>query len=710
MKLNFPFKQELTLWGKPLIIQTGLLAKQADANVIVTMGQTTVMATVVVGKAKLELDYFPLQVIFEERMYASGKIRGSRFQKREGRPTDNAILNGRMIDRSLRSLFDQNLKNDIQIVITPLSIDEANQPDTLAVLASSLALQIAGISSELFKGPVSCVRIGKINSQIIIMPTYEEVKNSDYDIAVSASKAGVCMLEAGMNLISKEELKIALKVGLEACIELNNVQVEFLNKMEVKISTKLVVDNSISSYEHLFDDQTKVITDLVYNHQYQSEKNESLDHYLKEYIDTKSKEDSFDKSTVGLIKTAFYDKVKKIIQTNILEKGLRPDGRKLQQIRPLESMIDILPMVHGSGLFNRGATQVLNVLTLGTLRDALSSDDMEDFQETTKRYLHHYNFPPFSVGETGRYGAPSRREVGHGALAEKALLPVIPSEEIFPYTMRLVSECLGSNGSTSMASTCASSLSLMSGGVPILAHVGGIAMGVVVDEKSDNYAVLTDIQGMEDHFGHMDFKLTGTSSGLTALQLDNKLAGISLTVLNDAIDQAQVGLEVIIASLDGAIKKPKLELAPTAPMVIQMLIPYDKIGDVIGTQGKIIKKIINKTNTEIDIAEDDSGRTTIYGKSQADVLAAKSIIEALIKEYFVGETIDITISRQVQFGYFGEILGTDKEVLLHNKYVGRDKVLSIGQVVNCQIIGINDKKQLDIKMTKLDANQVIDNK
>jgi polyribonucleotide nucleotidyltransferase len=698
MNLNFPVSLSTELFGKKLSLQTGLLAKQASASVIASIGGTNVMATIVIGKPKTDLDYFPLQIIFEERMYASGKIRGSRFQKREGRPTDSAILSGRLVDRSLRSLFDDTLKNDIQIIITPLSIDEENQPDVVAVLAASCAVKLAGLG-QYFKGPVSCIRVGGDSTNFIILPTYDQLKVSVIDLSLSGNRDGICMLEAGMNLVSEETLTQALEKAENACQELNSFQDKFLDLVQTTESKKLVVDVNYKKYLDFFTGDIQTITKLVYNHDYKSEKNESLESFLSEKLTTIT--DEQDPKFNKYRREAFFKIVKDIIQDGIVQKGIRPDKRGMDEIRELSSYIGLLPMVHGSSLFNRGQTQVMNILTLGTLRDALLSDDMEDFEETTKRYLHHYNFPSYSVGETGRYGAPSRREIGHGALAEKALLPVIPSEESFPYTMRLVSECLGSNGSTSMASTCASTLALMHGGVPILEPIAGIAMGVVANPNNlSEYKILTDIQGMEDHFGHMDFKVTGGKSGLTALQLDNKLSGISLKIIKDAILQARRGLNIILDDMAKTIAKPNLELSEFAPMVAQIEIPYDRVGEVIGSQGKVIKSIIAKTGTEIDI-EDGSGRCTIYGKSKKEVAEAKSIIEGILKEYKIGDELSLTINREVAFGFFGTIDKTDKETLLHIRQIPKEtdpKSLKLGSIVKCRVSGVNDKKQLEITM------------
>jgi polyribonucleotide nucleotidyltransferase len=695
MNLQFPYSATINFYGQNIQLQSGLLAQQANSNVIATIGETTVMACVVIEDKATQLDYFPLQIMFEERMYASGKIKGSRFQKREGRPTDAAILTGRLIDRSLRSLFNQDLKNAIQIVITVLSVDEINQPDTVAVLAASTALKLAGIKQEFFAGPVSCVKIGHMEDYIV-NPSYEQLTKSSIDLTVSSNAAGVCMLEAGMQLVSEEMLVKGIELGEKAGAELNAFQMEFVNKIKHDKTPNLIVDAIPQAILDVFIEDQKIITDLIYNHNYTTEKNESLDIYISEKLKTIE-----DKDNLKYYTPAFYELVKNIIQEGIVKDKMRPDKRGLTQIREINSTIDILPRVHGSAIFSRGQTQVMNILTLGTMRDALLQDDMEDFEESTKRYIHHYNFPPYSVGETGRYGAPSRREIGHGNLAEKALLPVIPSESDFPYTIRLVSECLGSNGSTSMASTCASTLSLMAGGVPIKEPIAGIAMGVVVDKKDDSkYSVLTDIQGMEDHYGHMDFKLTGGKSGLTALQLDNKLAGIKMEVLKDAISQARQALDIILAKMEATIAMPKPTQSKYAPMVAVIDVPYERVGEVIGSQGKIIKSIIAKTGTEIDI-EDNTGKTFIYGKNSEDVEKAKNIILGIIKEYNLGEIIKFTPIRQEKFGFIGNIEDTDKETLLHTSQIPKEidfNAIKFNTPIDVKIIGFNEKKQMNITL------------
>ena len=694
MNLKFPYTKSMDFYGQKLTLSTGLLAMQANSSVIATIGETSIMANVVIDKNASDLDYFPLQIVFEERLYASGKIKGSRFVKREGRPTDNAILTGRLIDRSLRSLFNQDLKNNIQIVITVLSLDEVNQPDTVAVLAASAALKIAGIEDQYFAGPVSCVRIGHID-KYIVNPSYEQLKKSLVDLAVSTNKAGICMLEAGMNLASEDDLIGGLELGNSVGAELNAFQQEFIDLVPKKIPT-LTVNPIPEAILEIFEKSRPEIEKMVFEHNYTSEKNETLDAYIKATV--KEQSENPDKKQYA---PAFYSIVKDIIQKRILKEGIRPDKRGLNDIRAISSYIDVLPRVHGSSLFNRGQTQVMNILTLGTMRDALTQDDMEDFEESTKRYMHHYNFPAYSVGETGRYMAPSRREIGHGNLAEKALVPVIPSEADFPYTIRLVSECLGSNGSTSMASTCASTLSLLAGGVPIKDPIAGIAMGVVVDKKDHSkFAVLTDIQGMEDHFGHMDFKLTGGKSGLTALQLDNKLAGIELDVLKVAIKQAKVGLEFILEKMNSVIDTPKKDISPYAPFVISLDIPYERVGEIIGPSGKMIKSIIARTNTEIDI-EDNTGRTFIYAKSKADIDAARNIILGLLKEYKVGEILQFEPTRMEKFGFMGKIIGSDKETLLHNSQIPREinyDDIKIGTVIDVKVESFNDKKQMNITL------------
>jgi polyribonucleotide nucleotidyltransferase len=796
MFTNTPVTHEMKLGDTTITLQTGLLANQANASVLAKMGETTVLAAVVVGK-ETQTDYFPLQVVYEERLYASGKIKGSRFIKREGRPTENAVLAGRMIDRSIRSLFDGDLRTEVQIIITVLSVDEVNPPDVLAVLAASSALKLA---VKDFKHLVSSVRVGLINqdpkivliektlSQIhidrevlietkdftddvytlvadvckvldisnaddkvsfrkvftllndiapelaeklksfyatnvrdnsaeillgylesgtfVVAPTYLQVSESPLDLVVSGDGNSIVMVEAGADIIDEETISNALDTTQPVLAQLTAFQSEFVSKVEVLFGDRQVQLKQIQIDDVYFDvwnNLTSEIETALYNVQNKDQRKEKLATVLKDQLEILEKE-SDDTGTFikqkDLYTKAFFVTVKKLVHSNILLNDKRIDGRALNQTRDVSCQIDVLPRTHGSSLFNRGETQVLNILTLGTMRDAQTLDDMEDFDEVTKRYIHHYNFPSYSVGETGRYYGPGRREIGHGALAEKALLPVLPTEDEFPYTMRLVSECLGSNGSTSMASTCGSCLSLMAGGVPIKDMVGGVAMGLVLNSQTGEFKVLTDILGDEDHYGDMDFKVTGTKTGITAIQLDNKVAGLTVDILKKALIQAREGRLHILEVMSSVISKPVQNISQFAPSVLTTVIPFEKIGDVIGPSGKIIKSIIAEYGVEIDI-EDATGRTFIYGKDSAKSKACLEYILQLTKEYKPGDAIVGKVFRVENYGAFLKIDGTDKEGMLHiSQFKTKEKdvtqLVKMGEVMNLKVFGVNEKGQISL--------------
>ncbi len=837
-----PIVHQIDYHGQILRLETGLLAKQATASVVATLGETTVMANVVVGKPT-NMDYFPLQVIYEEKFYASGKIKSSRFIKREGRPSDNAVLTGRMIDRSLRSLFDSNVRNDIQVIITVLSLDETNTPDLVGVLAASSALKIA---TKDFAGPVSSIRIGleantpqkqiteylkhQINttddfneikdalieasrvldisqeedkelirilarslaakdaewarffSDIykqtdrykpeelrtayqsdylpIVNPSYHAQQSSVLDLIVSGDGDNIMMLEAGANIISEEEIGICLDIAADELKVLTNFQSDFINLArqngmlgvdslhvitpEQKFytyweqfrtqleacsyghGTKEKRAEAMGAFRTLHFGNIKTLQDIVYNENIETESSlrEFLVSHQNAEADSKYQFDlTVAQNLIDLcdghldqlskiqpeLEKAMDTAVKNMVHEKILEQEERIDGRKLDEIRPITCQIDVLPRVHGSSLFTRGETQVLNILTLGSMRDAQTIDEMEDFEEVTKRYLHHYNFPSYSVGETGRYTGPGRREIGHGALAEKALLPVLPTESEFPYTMRLVSECLGSNGSTSMASTCGSTLSLLAGGVPIKDVVAGIAMGLVLDFSTGNFKVLTDIQGAEDHHGDMDFKVTGTATGVTAIQLDNKVAGLTPNILKQALIEAKAGRLFIINKMLEAIEAPRSEISTYAPRVLTTTIPSDRIGDVIGPSGKIIKGLIAKYDVDIDI-EDNTGKTLIYGKDSQKTQAALNKILQIIKEFEIGEIVAGKIYRIETYGAFVKIMEegseTGKEGLIHisnlsDKRVNKvEDIVKIGDIVKAKIIEIKDNGQMSLAVVQ----------
>jgi polyribonucleotide nucleotidyltransferase len=965
---SVPLRHSIDFQYQKLTLETGLLALQATASVIATIGETTVMANVVVGKVDMNIDYFPLQIIYEEKMYASGKIRGSRFEKREGKPSDTAVLAGRAVDRSLRSLFNDNFRNSVQVVITILSVDEVNSPDILAILAGSAALSLATSS---FQGPVSGVRVGLVseklkvnneeldksisnnrhserlseeshleqiktsivspftntgtgsfaslkmtnrsNSNIIINPSYAQMETSDLDLIVSGDGDNIMMVEAGANIVDEEIMGNCLDVACSELKKLTDYQNEFITLAKSKGLAKQVALTSqeidIKYYDY-WKNYTHQIENIMYGEGNKEEKNTALMTYEKHHkkaLDLAKKfkqslnedfRNQLEELDAGIAQTilnlvegesdmynadsnlfkAFHSHIGDIVKNNILKHERRVDGRKLDETRKISAQIDVLPRVHGSSLFSRGETQVLNVLTLGTLRDAQTLDGMEEFIEAEKPYIHHYNFPSYSVGETGRYGPVGRREIGHGALAERALLPVLPKESDFPYTMRLVSECLGSNGSTSMASTCASSLSLMAGGVPIKDMVGGVAMGLVMEEIKNNnnfsslaieterlmiklpqikdaeeinkefteeiteflysvptsieetiqsiykshiaakngeyfdaaiyskqneflgkaafrikknkaisfgiwlkktaqgnkygteaisaiknwvyenlkfsyvvyrvdrlntksrkiaeslganiyseykipninntrimdsveyrfpgnftptYKVLTDIQGLEDHHGDMDFKVTGTRDGITAIQLDNKVAGLTPQILKEALIESKKGRLHILDVMKECISEPKAQISQYAQKVISLVVPMHKIRDVIGSGGKIINGLQDKFGVKIDL-ENETGQTYIYGKENDAVEQCRIEILSMIKEYMVGDKVSAKVLRIQPFGAFVSMDDGSMEAMIHISKMSNERIekvedaLKLGDVVDCKVLEIKDNGNISL--------------
>jgi polyribonucleotide nucleotidyltransferase len=910
---NVPLRHTITFNNQELSLETGLLAQQATASVVATIGETTVMANVVVGKVDMNIDYFPLQIIYEEKMYASGKIRGSRFEKREGKPSDNAVLAGRAVDRSLRSLFNENFRNSVQVVITILSVDEVNSPDILAIVAGSAALSLATSS---FQGPVSGVRVGLINGLQIINPSYSNMETSDLDLIVSGDGDNIMMVEAGANIVDEEIMGNCLDAACKELRVLTDFQNEFVTLAKSKGLAKQVALTSqeidIKYYEY-WKNYTHQIENIIYGEGTKESKNTALMDYEKHHKkaldfakkfkqslneDFRNQLEEFDPSiaqtVLNLVEDesdmynadsylfkAFHQVIGDIVKYNILNKNRRVDGRRLDETRQITCQIDVLPRVHGSSLFSRGETQVLNVLTLGTLRDAQTLDGMEEFIEAEKPYIHHYNFPSYSVGETGRYGPVGRREIGHGALAERALLPVLPKESDFPYTMRLVSECLGSNGSTSMASTCGSTLSLMAGGVPISDMVGGVAMGLVMEQpknelkdlsdvvieterlrlrpirmedaqnifenynsnvtkylisqpfnnlesvnefilktsedvrkgkslqmvitnKSDDdflgligtneteskkgrtlsfwikelaqengfgsesmlkffewvklnfkdeqitygvdpenikskkiveklggkfiekinvkntlgkekqreiyaltdkiiptYKVLTDIQGLEDHHGDMDFKVTGTRDGITAIQLDNKVAGLTPQILKEALLESKKGRLHILDIMKKCINEPKPQISQYAQKVISLIVPMHKIRDVIGSGGKTINGLQDKFGVKIDL-ENETGQTYIYGKDNEMVEKCRVEILSMIKEYQVGDVVTAKVLRIQPFGAFVAMDGGSMEAMIHISKMSKERIekvedaVNIGQEVQAKVLEIKDNGNISL--------------
>jgi len=659
---------KLELGGRVLSIEIGRIAQLSDAAVLVRYGDTVVLVTACASaEPKQGIDFFPLSVDYEERLYAVGKIPGG-FIKREGRPTEKAILSARLIDRPIRPLFPHGYRNDVQVIATVLSVDQDNLPEIAAMIGSSAALSISSIP---FDGPTGSVLVGRVNGELILNPNNEEREKSDLHLVVSGTKDAVMMVEAGAKEIPEDIMLEAIMFAHEnikkvvAFIEEIVAKAGKEKKEYIVFKAEEEIENAVREFatEKTLE-AIRTPDKLERQGKIDAVKEETLVHF-EEIFPEKEKE----------IDEVLYDILKEQVRKLITGEGIRPDDRKLDEIRPITSEVGILPRVHGSGLFTRGQTQVLTIATLGALGDVQILDGLTD--EETKRYMHHYNFPPYSVGETRFMRGPGRREIGHGALAERALEPMIPTEEEFPYTIRLVSEVVSSNGSTSQASVCGSTLALMDAGVPIKAPVAGVAMGLM--KEKDNVAILTDIQGMEDFLGDMDFKVAGTSKGITAIQMDIKIAGIDRQILERALEQARVGRLFILDKMLSVISAPRKELSPYAPKIITTRVDPDKIRDIIGPGGKIINKIIAETGVKIDI--EDDGRVFIAAVNQSAGDKALKIIESLVKEVKEGEIYMGRVTRIMNFGAFVEIL-PGKEGLVHISKLDAKRVEKVEDVVN----------------------------
>lgn len=687
--------------GRDLIISTGKLAELASGSVTVRYGDTVVLATAVVAEEpKEDIDFFPLLVDYEERLYAAGKISGSRFIKREGRPSEAAVLACRLIDRPIRPLFPKGYYNDVQIVITVLSFDLENEPDVISIIAASAALSQ---SIAPFGGPVSAVRVGQIEGKFIINPTQTELENSTLDLVVAGTKDKIMMLEAGAKEVDEKTFVEAIKFGheaLQAGIAIQkDLQSETKHKIEEVHEPEIVKD--VKKY------LGKKLAEVI--HEMDKQKREGqITAFEKEVLE------NFEGNYKQIeLKNAFSQILEKEVREAIVEKELRPDGRKIDEIRPIEMEVGLLPRTHGSGLFTRGQTQVLSIVTLGAPGEEQVIETME--QEGTKRYMHHYNFPPFSTGEVKPMRSASRREIGHGALAERALAPVIPSRDDFPYTVRVVSEVLSSNGSSSMASTCGSTLALMDAGVPISAAVAGIAIGLM--SLDDKYKILTDIQGIEDFAGDMDFKVTATKKGITAIQLDTKLKGLSIEILEEALAQARKANNEILEKIEKILATPRPELSVYAPRIKSLKIPVDKIGDVIGPGGKTIRKIIEecggKEVTSIDL--EDDGTVMVASTDSAMGEKAISTIENMTKEVQIGEIYEGPVTSIVKDRMRGNEIGAIVQILpnqdgmVHISQIAPERVnriedyLKIGQVVKVKVVDIDKERgrvSLSIKAAK----------
>ena len=698
-------KQEfhLDFCGRGITVETGEIAKQADGAVIIRYGDTVTLSTACASnQAKEGIDFFPLTVSFEEKLYSVGKIPGG-FLRREGRPSEHATLTARMIDRPIRPLFAEGFRNEVQVVNTVLSVDQDASPEMAAMFGASLALCISDIP---FNGPIAGVKVGRINGELVANPTVAQMEESDIDLTVAGTAQALNMVEAGAKEVSEEDMLAALMFGHEqikklcafqeeivaACgkekreIELyavdETIDREVRANFEAQIRAAVSIKEKLERYGKI-DDLTDEAAQMIANKEYESEKDQN----------------NAVKQAREICRSIEADEVRRLV----IEDKVRPDGRQIDEIRPLNSQVDLLPRVHGSALFTRGETQVLSTTTLGALNDNQIIDDLTVVD--SKRFMHHYNFPPYCVGETGRMGNPGRREIGHGALGERALAQVLPSVDEFPYTIRTVADVMESNGSSSQASICAGTMSLMAAGVPIKAPVAGIAMGLIMDDNSGKYTVLTDIQGMEDHFGDMDFKVAGTKNGITALQMDIKVTGITKNIFEEALAQAHKARLEILDNMLACIPCPREQLSPYAPKIAMMNIDPDKIKDVIGPGGKMINEIIAQCdNVKIDI--DDDGKVVIYHNDYDTIEKAKQMISDIVRVAKVGDVYAAKVVRLEKFGAFVNLFGNTDGLLhiskiSHHRVDKVEDVLKLGDIIDVKVTEIDNKGRINVSAKAL---------
>ena len=685
-------KKEIKWGGKTLSFQYGSLAQQADSAILARYGDTVVLVTVTSAPPREDVDFFPLSVDYEERLYAAGRISTSRFIKREGRPSEKAVLNGRLIDRSIRPLFPKDYFNQVQVIVTVLSYDQENDPDVISLLAASAALQISPVP---WNGNVVVVRVGMKNEDFILNPTKNEEESSKMDLTVSFNKDKVVMIEAGADQIPEETLLKAIKFAQEQTKPVFKLFEEL--KKEIKIEKNDYEINEIDKdlKKSIVDYVKKNFKDVVLGPEKGAKKHTTTD--MKESIHKEFE----GKLTKGEMDKILDETLKNWVREQILDKENRPDGRTLEEVREINVEVGVLPRTHGSAIFQRGDTQVLSVTTLGSTSLGQLIDGMEG--EETKRFMHHYNFQPFSTGEVKRIMSANRREIGHGALAEKALFPMVPKTEKFPYTIRVVSEVLSSSGSTSMASTCGSTLSMMDAGVPMTNPVSGIAMGLVT--QGDKYKILTDIQAMEDFYGDMDFKIAGTKNGVTAIQLDVKIDGLTEKMIAETFTKGKVARNFILDKMLKVLPKFREEISQYAPKVEVVKIPTKKIGELIGSGGKTINKIIEETSAEIDIEED--GTVTITGLTKESVSKATKLVNAITHEVEPGEVYDGLVKRIMNFGAFVEIL-PGKEGLVHISQLAPHRVedinkeVQVGQKMRVRVIEIDDQGRINLTHKSVD--------
>jgi len=688
--------------GQKLTLQTGKLAQLASSSVFARLGETCVLVTVTVGDENKNIDYLPLHVEYVEKLYAGGRIKGSRWVKREGKPSDDAVLKARLIDRSIRPLFPKNYHREIQIIVTLLSVDGINSPEILSLIATSAALTF---SSAPWQGPVSGVRIGYLSdnngkNNFIINPTEDDQIYSDLDLVVSSTKERIVMIEAQANELPENKVRDAIAVAKQ----INDEIIKFIEGMRDKLSPQKEASNSseddLKLEKVLRNEYGKNLDQLILKKAAKEfEDEEELNVFIEAVVEKYGNE--FDRNQI--IKT-IGKLSRQMIRERILKTKKRLDGRNFNEIRPIHTETSVLPRTHGSAIFQRGETQVLSIVTLGApgLEQLIEGPEGEE----AKRYIHHYYMPPYSVGEVGRLGWPSRREIGHGALAEKAVEPLLPTEKEFPYTIRVVSEVLSSNGSTSMASVCGSSLALMDAGVPIRSHIAGVAMGLVW-ESDERYEILTDIMGIEDFSGDMDFKVAGTLKGITAIQLDVKNKGLNEKIITETLERAREARLVILERMTKTIDKPRKEISRFAPKVLVLMPPADKIGEIIGPGGRTIRHLIAKTQTEINVSDD--GKVTITGIDREKVNEASQFIENLTKEVEVGQVYTGEVKRIVPFGLFVEIL-PGREGLVHVSKMGMGFVrepsqyFKQGQKVQVKVIQIDNQGRINLQIERDDQN------
>ena len=666
-----------TINGKKLTVEVGELAKQANGACMVHYGDTSVLATVTASKEPKDLPFFPLTVNYEERLYAVGKIPGG-FIKREGRPSEKAILASRLIDRPIRPLFPDGFRNEVQVISTVMSVDQDCSSEIAAMIGSSIALSVSDIP---FNGPIAGINIGRVQGEFIINPSIEEQENSDLELTVAGTKEAINMVEAGADEVSEEVMLEAIMYAHEEIARLVTFQEDIVQQVG-KDKSDITVFEIDTEIRAKVEEQAKSKLLAAIQVEEKHAREDAIANVKEETLALYEEEDG---DVIKHVKMTLEELVKEEVRRLITEDKIRPDGRKIDEIRPLSSRINVLPRTHGSGLFTRGQTQVLSICTLGALGDVQILDGLD--LEESKRFMHHYNFPQFSVGETGPIRGPGRREIGHGALGERALEKVIPSDEAFPYTIRVVSEVLESNGSSSQASICASTLAMMDAGVPIKAPVAGIAMGLV--KTGEDYSVLSDIQGLEDALGDMDFKVAGTAKGITALQMDIKIDGLAKEILEESMEQAKIGRMKILDSMLATISEPKTDLSPYAPKIMTMKINPDKIRDVIGPSGKQINQIIEETGVKIDIEQDG---TVFIGSTEQEMNdKAKKIIEDLVREVEVGQLYLGTVKRIEKFGAFVELF-KGKDGLVHISQLQDKRTNKVEDVV-----AIGDKIMVKVK-------------